>query len=91
MMHSSLIGKIQKAHVYAEEPDRVEVRDFSARFRGDHDVYTVTYRDAHWSCTCSFFPQWGVCSHIMATQRMMGPMAPRNREVSAAGAGVATL
>ncbi|MPZ12954.1 MAG: hypothetical protein GEU73_00750 [Chloroflexi bacterium] len=77
-MHSSLIGKIQKAHLYAEEPDRIEVREFSARFRGEHDSYVVAYRDGHWSCTCSFFPQWGVCSHTMATQRVLGEIAPRD-------------
>ena len=68
-MHSSLIGKIQKAHLYAEEPERVDVRDFSATFRGDHDSYLVSFHDGQWTCTCGFFPQWGVCSHIMATHR----------------------
>ena len=91
MMHSSLIGKIQKAHLYAQEPDRIEVHEFSARFRGDHDTYTVTYRDEQWACTCSFFPQWGVCSHIMATQRMMGPMAPHDHDVSTAGPAAAAV
>jgi hypothetical protein len=81
-MQSSLIGKIQKAHFYSEEPERIDVRDFAATFRGDHDTYSVTYRDSRWHCTCGFFPQWGVCSHIMATQRMMGPMAPRDREAA---------
>jgi len=79
-MQSSLIGKIQKAHFYAEEPDRVDVQAFAATFRGDHDSYMVSYRDGGWKCTCGFFPQWGVCSHIMATQRMLGPIAPRDRE-----------
>lgn len=86
-MQSSLIGKVQKAHLYAQEPDRVEVQEFSARFRGDHDTYSVTYRDGRWSCTCSFFPQWGVCSHIMATQRMMGPIAPNDQAAAEAEAG----
>jgi len=75
-MHSSLIGKIQKAHIYAEEPERVAVREFSATFRGDHDTYLVNFRDGQWKCTCGFFPQWGVCSHVMATQRMLGAVAP---------------
>jgi len=77
-MHSSLIGKIQKAHLYAEEPDRVEIDGLTAHFRGEHDIYSVAYRDGQWSCTCSFFPQWGVCSHIMATQRLLGPVAPQD-------------
>ncbi|HZT08729.1 MAG TPA: hypothetical protein VFC51_17025 [Chloroflexota bacterium] len=77
-MQSSLIGKIQKAHLYAEEPDRIQIHDFAANFRGDHSTYVVTYRESRWSCTCSFFPQWGVCSHIMATQRMLGGIAPQD-------------
>ncbi len=77
-MHSSLIGKIQKAHLYAEEPDRIEIHEFSAQFRGDHSTYLVTYRAEQWGCTCSFFPQWGVCSHIMATQRVLGVVAPQD-------------
>ena len=44
-MHSSLIGKIQKAHLYAEEPDRIAIDEFSATFRGDHSSYLVTYRE----------------------------------------------
>jgi len=85
-MQSSLIGKIQKAHVYAEEPERVHIESFSATFRGDHDSYLVSFRDGQWKCTCGFFPQWGVCSHVMAIQRMMGAMAPRESVELAAAA-----
>jgi hypothetical protein len=74
-MQSSLIGKIQKAHLYAQEPDRVEITSLSARFRGDHDTYTVTFEN-EWECTCEFFAEWKTCSHIMATQRLMGPVSP---------------
>jgi len=77
-MQSSLIGKIQKAHLYAEEPDRIEIHEFSSEFRGDHGTYLVSYRSGRWTCTCSFFPQWGVCSHIMATQRVLGAVAPQD-------------
>lgn len=79
-MHSSLIGKIQKAHIYAEEPERLSVQEFSATFKGDHDSYLVSFREGQWKCTCGFFPQWGVCSHVMATQRMMGAIAPHEKE-----------
>jgi hypothetical protein len=75
-MHSSLIGKIQKAHTYAEEPERLAIGEFSATFRGDHSTYRVSYQGGVWTCTCSFFPQWGVCSHTMATQRILGTVAP---------------
>ena len=85
-MHSSLIGKVQKAHLYAEEPERIEVSEFSATFRGDHDTHSVAYRNGRWSCTCSFFPQWGVCSHVMATQRMLGSISPRDWSATDASA-----
>lgn len=88
-MHSSLIGKIQKAHLYAQEPDRIEVHEFAASFRGDHDQYVVSYRDGRWQCTCHFFPQWGVCSHVMATQRLLGSVAPHDRAAPEAAAAAA--
>ena len=34
-MHSSLIGKIQKANLYAREPDRLDFTHFSTVFRGE--------------------------------------------------------
>ena len=82
-MHSSLIGKIHKAHTYAEEPDRIGITEFSATFRGDHGSYLVAYHDGQWTCNCSFFPEWGVCVHIMATQRVLGSVAPQDASPSA--------
>jgi hypothetical protein len=75
-MQSSLIGKIQKAHMYAQEPDRVTFSGFSAAFRGEHDSYTVRFLGEGWDCTCGFFGAHGICSHIMATQKILGSMLP---------------
>ena len=75
-MQSSLIGKIQKANLYAREPDRVTFSEFSTTFRGEHDSYAVSFRDDHWRCACHFFDGNGICSHIMAIQKLMGPMLP---------------
>jgi hypothetical protein len=69
-MQSSLIGKIEKAKRYAEEPDRVTLSEFAADFRGDHNNYTVNYKGKEWHCTCPFFSQRGTCSHTMALQRL---------------------
>ena len=33
-MNSSLIGKLEKAGRYAEQPDRVTFKDFHVEFRG---------------------------------------------------------
>ena len=76
-MQSSLIGKIEKAKRYAEEPERVTFRDFAADFRGENSSYKVSYEAGKWNCTCSFFSQRGVCSHTMALQRLLANMLPR--------------
>ncbi len=76
-MHSSLIGKIQKANLYAREPERVRFSEFSTQFQGEHDAYTVSYQAGKWRCTCHFFPGWGICSHVMAIEKLMGRMLPR--------------
>ena len=76
-MDSSLIGKIDKARRYAQEPKRVSLSDFSLSFRGDHDSHNVTYRDSRWHCSCSYFAGHGLCSHTMALERMLGEMLPK--------------
>lgn len=80
-MHSSLIGKIQKANLYAREPERVTFQEFTAAFRGEHDSYEVRYREGKWDCTCHFFPGYGICSHVMALQKLIAPMLPREAQV----------
>lgn len=76
-MHSSLIGKIEKAKRYAEERDRITFSHFAANFRGEHDNYSLTYKDGQWQCSCHFFSGWGVCSHTMALQRILAEMLPK--------------
>ena len=81
-MHSSLIGTIQKANLYAREPERLCFTQFSATFRGEHDSYTVSYERGRWACTCDFFRGWGLCSHTMAVEKLMGPMLPKEARQS---------
>ncbi len=75
-MHSSMIGKIEKAHRYAQEPDRVRLDGLSATFRGSHDDYRITLQDGHWTCTCHTFESHavGTCAHVMALQQVLGSM-----------------
>ncbi|MCC7369598.1 MAG: hypothetical protein IT306_14310 [Chloroflexi bacterium] len=75
-MQSSLIGKIQKANLYAREPDRVTFNDFSASFRGENDSHTISFTSNHWTCDCHFFESNAICSHIMAIQKLLGSMLP---------------
>ncbi len=81
MMHSSLIGKIEKAKRYAQEPERVTVQTFRAHFRGDNDAHDVAFEEGAWHCTCNFFHGYGTCQHVMALQRMLGPISPEDRTV----------
>ena len=81
-MRSDLIGKIEKAHRYAEERDRINVRDFSVDFRGEHGTYTTSYKGSAWHCTCRFFKDWETCSHVMAMQKILGDMLPEEARSS---------
>jgi hypothetical protein len=78
MMNSSLIGKIEKAKRYAEEPNRITFTDFTTEFRGDNSSYSVSYKSGEWHCTCPFFSRNGMCSHTMALQRLLASMMPED-------------
>ena len=47
-MDYSMIGKIQKAKEYAEEPDRVTFHTLSVEFRGNNDSYVVSLGPDGW-------------------------------------------
>jgi hypothetical protein len=74
MQQSSLIGKIEKAKRYAQQPERVKINAFEATFQGDNNEYQTGYKGGKWHCSCHFFSQMGVCSHTMALQKIMQPM-----------------
>jgi hypothetical protein len=75
-MQSSLIGKIEKAKRYAQEPERVTISNFSAVFRGENDSHVLSLTNGKWHCDCHFFSQWGECVHVMTLQRLFGKMIP---------------
>ena len=94
-MNSSLIGKIEKAHRYEQEPERVTIRNLQADFKGEHNVYNVSLENDHWRCSCSFYSGYGTCSHVMAMQRILSPMLSLESRTesplaSVAGAGAST-
>jgi len=76
-MQSSLIGKIEKAKRYAQEKERVTFSELSVKFRGENDDYTISYREEGWHCSCHFFSSWGLCSHTMALEKILGKMLPQ--------------
>ena len=77
-MHSSLIGKIEKARRYAQQPERVTVHELKATFRGENDSHEVAYSNGKWSCGCEFFASWETCCHTMALERILTPMVPKS-------------
>lgn len=81
-MRSDLINRIEKAHRYAAEPDRIKIRHMSVDFQGTNSTHITSLQDGKWSCTCNFFAKWETCSHTMALQKLLGDMLPE--EVRAA-------
>lgn len=77
-MNSSMIGKIEKAHRYANEPDRVEINSLELTIHGDNDNYEVKLTPEGWDCSCHTFQSHilETCSHVMAMQLMFSKMLP---------------
>ena len=73
-MHSSMIGKVEKAMRYAHEPDRVKLEAIRASFAGDNGTHTVSLDADAWHCDCHLFESAGGCSHTLAVQKMLDPM-----------------
>ena len=79
-MDSSIIGKIEKAKLYAEEKHRINITSFAATFNGNHDQYDVQFEGGFWRCECHFFTTREICSHTMALQRILDQMILNQRE-----------
>ena len=85
-MHSSVIGKIEKANRYAREVDRITIDGLSLTFRGDNDTHVVTLEADRWQCNCHSFQSWSTCAHVLAMQKIMGQMLPEAAQTSYFGA-----
>jgi hypothetical protein len=81
-MHSSLIGKVEKANRYARELDRISFQQLAVTFKGDNDTHTVRLDGEAWRCTCHFFESWGSCVHVLSLQKILGVMLPETAQVS---------
>jgi hypothetical protein len=75
-MSSSLISKVHKAKLYANDPARIQFQDFTLTVRGDNDTHTITLRDGTWHCTCRTFRDDTVCAHTMAVERVLSVTIP---------------
>lgn len=75
-MNSSMISKVQKAKLYAEEKERLHFESFKVSIRGDNSTHTVEYNEGNWGCTCEFFALNNICSHTMAMEHILEDMLP---------------
>jgi hypothetical protein len=75
-MDTGLIGKIQKAKQYAQEPERIRINVLTVTFDGANNDHSVTLSDDSWACTCDFFQTRGRCSHTMALEILFEKMLP---------------
>ena len=74
-MHSTMIGKIEKARRYAEEQrERVVFNAFDVTLDGDHRDHHVNFDRGTWGCDCETFDHNGYCPHTMAMERVLGDM-----------------
>ena len=90
-MHSSLIGKVEKANRYARELDRITFDRLSLTFKGDNDTHHVTLDAASWHCTCHYFESFASCVHTLSLQKILGVMLPEEAQVSIFTAAPAEL
>jgi hypothetical protein len=85
-MHSSVIGKIEKAHRYARELDRITIDQLSLTFRGDNDTHRVSLDGDRWQCNCHYFESQGSCAHVLTMQKVLGQMVSEEAQSSFFGA-----
>jgi hypothetical protein len=78
-VNSSVIGKIEKARLYARERTRMRVSELKVAFHGENGDHEVTLRDDTWHCTCDFYATGhGACAHTMALERVLEGMLTPN-------------
>ena len=67
-MDSGMIGKIEKAKRYAEEPHRFHFEAFTIQIDGENNNHIVKFDKGNWSCDCEFFQTREYCSHTMGIE-----------------------
>jgi SWIM zinc finger len=77
-MQSSLHGMIDKAHRYAEQPERVQLARLEAVVRGDNSDHTVKLSDGRLSCDCDHYRYERLCAHVLTVERVLKTYIPAN-------------
>lgn len=73
-MDYGMIGKIEKAHKYAEDRTRFTFTSFTVDFQGDNNDHLVSFADGKFKCDCEFFTMHDRCGHTMALEILLKDM-----------------
>ena len=76
-MDYGMIGKIEKAKRYAQEPQRVTLNSLQVEFKGDNNSYQIALDKKGWHCSCPGFQKHAICPHVMTLERLFRPMLKR--------------
>lgn len=81
-MDYGMIGKIEKAKIYAEErDDRIQFDSMRVRIDGDNHEHVVGYDKGIWNCDCDFFRTRNVCTHTMTMERILRNMVQMGESI----------
>jgi hypothetical protein len=76
-MDSGLIGKIDKAKRYAQEPHRFHFESLTVKIDGENNSHVIKFADNQWDCDCDYFRSRGICTHsITLTNYILKGMVP---------------
>lgn len=77
-MDYGMIGKIEKAKRYAQQPERITFLSLTADFKGDNSSYRISLGPEGWDCSCPGFRTHGICPHVMSMEKLFKPMIKRS-------------
>jgi hypothetical protein len=73
-MDSGMIGKIQKAKRYAQEPNRFHFQALTVSINGENNSHTARLMEGKWECDCDYFSGHRLCTHTMALEELLKGM-----------------
>jgi len=68
---NGLLKKLEKAKKYVLEPERFTITGSKVALKSKHDTRNLVFEDGKWVCSCDFFEQHGICSHVIATEEFV--------------------
>lgn len=77
-MQSALHGMIEKAHRYADEPERTRLTSLTAAVHGSNGDYTVQLKGGRLHCDCDHHQHEGLCAHVLTVERLFKRHLPQD-------------